>query len=61
MKYDPHRDQLVGHAGPGLSKGWPDYELEEIELGGRVATALNDPDQWWWEIHSEEVKKWLGT
>ena len=52
MSFRYIRDQLIGHDYPGvLSNGFVQYELDELELGARVAIGLDDPDQWWWELY----------
>jgi hypothetical protein len=44
-------DRLIGHDYPGVrSSGFVQYELDELELGARVAMAIDDPEQAWWEI-----------
>ena len=51
MKYDRRLDRGIGHDYPGVrSPGFVRWELDEIELGYRVACALDDPDQTWWEL-----------
>lgn len=48
--YDPKRDVMTGHDFPGVvGHGMHDYAMDEIEVGARVAQALSDPDQAWWE------------
>lgn len=61
-QYSKKLDMLVGHDSltGSLSHGWPDYLLDEIELGARVAIQINDPEQWFWEIYHEEVEKVLS-
>jgi hypothetical protein len=48
--YNRKLDRMCGHGGPGLSAGFVRWEQDEIELGARVAMALDDPEQWWWEL-----------
>lgn len=49
-RYDRTRDRLVGHDYPGaLGNGWVQFEHDELELGARVAAALDDEEQAWWE------------
>jgi len=44
-------DRLTGHDYPGVrSRGFIQFELDELELGARAAMGLDDPDQAWWEI-----------
>lgn len=59
-RYNKQLDMLVGYDAltGALSHGWVDYQLDEIELGARVALAINDPEQWFWEIHHEEIE-WM--
>lgn len=61
--YDRRLDRLISHDYPGLhGAGMHNFVMDEIELGARVALTIADPEQWWWEIHHEEVEKWLtGT
>lgn len=48
MKYV--KDRLTGHDYPGVrGAGWVQYELDELELGARVAISIDDPEQAWWE------------
>lgn len=49
LRYDRKTDRYVGD-GAGLGSGWPRFELDEIEMGGRVAITLAFPYQAWWEI-----------
>jgi hypothetical protein len=49
-------DRLIGHDYPGVhGAGFPSYELDEIELGARVAIQLDDPEQWFWELHGNDL------
>lgn len=55
-QYDRAADRLTGHDWPGaVGPQWTVYELDELELGGRVAVALDDPEQWWWLLFGPEV------
>jgi len=49
FRYDRRTDRYVGD-GRGLGPGFPAFELDEWELGARVALGLDDPEQWWWEL-----------
>lgn len=61
LRLDRKTDRYVGHDYPGVrGGGFVRFELDEMELGGRVAHALDDPEQWWWEIHREQVERDLG-
>lgn len=54
-RYDIRRDCLTGHDWPGLhGSGFERYVLDEIEVGARAAMGLDDPEQWWWELHRDE-------
>jgi len=49
--YDRRLDRLVGHDYPGVhTRGFVQYELDELELGARAAMAIDDPEQAWWEV-----------
>lgn len=49
--YDKTRDRMIGHDYPGVhGNGFWRWELDELELGARAAIALDDPEQWWWEL-----------
>lgn len=48
-RYERDRDRLVGHDYPGVrGSGFVAWELDELEVGARVACALDDPEQVWW-------------
>lgn len=47
MRYNPHTDRLTGHW-RGVSTGWLQFELDELELGARAALTLDEEDQAWW-------------
>lgn len=50
MKYNRTLDRMTGHDYPGVrSHGFVRWEIDELELGARVAIALDDPEQAWWE------------
>jgi hypothetical protein len=50
MSYDYRNDRMVGHDYPGVhGSGFVQWELDELELGARVAMLLDDPEQAWWE------------
>ncbi len=50
-------DRLVGHDYPGVrGNGFVRWELDELELGARVAMALDDPEQWWWTLNAEQIE-----
>lgn len=56
LRYDRKTDRFIGHSHPGsLSRRFVDFEIDEMEVGARAALALGDPEQWWWEIHREQV------
>lgn len=52
--YNRRLDRMVGHSGWGGAHGhgFHDWMIDEIELGARVALAIDDPDrdQWWWNL-----------
>lgn len=49
-------DRLVGHDYPGVrGSGFVQYELDELEVGARAATQLDDPEQAWWETIGREI------
>lgn len=49
-RYDHRSDRMVGHDYPGVhGGGFVQWERDELEVGGRAALALDDPDQAWWE------------
>lgn len=51
MKYNRTLDRMTGHDYPGVhTHGFVNWEIDEIELGARVAMALDDPEQAWWEL-----------
>lgn len=51
MAYKRVLDRMVGHDYPGVySQGFVQFEIDELELGARVAMAIDDPEQAWWEI-----------
>lgn len=51
MRYNRTLDRGVGHDYPGIySHGFVRWEIDELELGYRVACFLNDPEQAWWEL-----------
>jgi hypothetical protein len=55
--YDGRTDRLTGHDFPGaVGRGMHDFMLDEIEFGARVAMALDDPDQWWWELIGHDLR-----
>lgn len=59
-KLDRATDRWTGHDYPGVvGSGFAGFVLDEIELGGRVATALDDPDQTWWQINRERIERGL--
>lgn len=44
-------DRMVGHDYPWVcGPGMHDFTLTELELGARVAMALDTEDQAWWEL-----------
>lgn len=51
MRYNRTLDRMTGHDYPGVySHGFVDWEIDELELGYRVACFINDPEQAWWEL-----------
>lgn len=51
MRYNRTLDRGVGHDYPGVhTRGFVQWEIDELELGYRVACALDDPEQAWWEL-----------
>lgn len=51
MPYNRTLDRVTGHDYPGVrSQGFVRWEIDELELGARVAMALDDPEQAWWEL-----------
>lgn len=51
MVYNRTLDRMTGHDYPGVrSPGFVRWEIDEIELGARVAICLDDPEQAWWEL-----------
>lgn len=55
-RYSRAFDRFVGNDYPGVcGNGMHNFIIDEIELGARVALALDEEDQWWWEIHREEI------
>ena len=57
-KYDRLHDRMVGHypLTGALSHGFHQFVLDEMEIGALAALAINDPEQWWWEIHRQEIE-----
>lgn len=54
--YDHRRDMMTGHDYPGVcGHGMHQYTIDELELGARAAFALDDPQQWWWELISSQL------
>lgn len=52
-RLDTATDRWVGHDYPGVvGSSFGDFVLNELELGGRAAVAVNDPEQAWWELDS---------
>lgn len=51
-QYDHATDRVRGHSGLSGAHGpqFVQWEMDELELGARVAYALDEPDQWWWEL-----------
>lgn len=50
--YSYRHDRMVGHDYPGVhGSGFVQWELDELELGARVACAIDDPEQWWRELY----------
>lgn len=50
MDCDPRTDRMLGHDYPGVrGPGFVQWEIDELELGARVALMLDDPEQAWWE------------
>lgn len=53
---------MIGHNFSGTyTSGFVQWEQDEIELGARVAHALADSEQWWWEIHRQQVEQDLAS
>lgn len=47
---------MIDHDFPGVrGNGFHDFMMDEIELGARVALAIQDPEQWFWAIWEEEL------
>lgn len=60
--YNRKLDRLVGHYYPGVpGSGFVQWEIDELELGARAASALDDPEQAWWNIHAAVVEAALGA
>lgn len=58
LRYDVKLDKIVGHDYPGAHhNGFYQYEVDEIELGARVAIQIDDPEQWFWEIYREHIER----
>lgn len=58
MNYNRKTDRFGGHDYPGAyGNGFPQWEIDEIEMGARVALALDDPEQWWWEVYGLELSE----
>lgn len=56
-RLDRASDRWAGHDYPGVvGSGFAVFVLDEIELGGRAAYLLGDPDQAWWEVHAEQIR-----
>lgn len=55
FRYDRDLDQFIGDA-ENLASGWPQFEQDELEVGGRAAMGLDDPDQAFFEIYAEEIR-----
>lgn len=50
-RYNRRTDRFEGHDHPGVcGTGMARFVLDELEVGARAAMALDDPDQWWWEL-----------
>jgi hypothetical protein len=51
-RYDARLDRLITHDGAVACRGngMIGFVLDEMELGARVALALDESDQWWWEL-----------
>jgi hypothetical protein len=62
LKYDRNTDRFLGHdsLSGSYSHGFVDFEITELEIGARAAIALDDPEQWWWEIYHEQITKELN-
>lgn len=62
MRYNRKTDKLVGHDYPGVfGNGFIQFELDELELGARVAIQLDDPEQWWWELDNLHARETIRT
>lgn len=56
-RLDRATDRWAGHDYPGVvGSGFAGFVLDELELGGRAATLISDPEQAWWEIHAEDLR-----
>lgn len=51
-RYDRRLDRLITLDGVyGVrGNGFHSFMINEIEFGARVALALDDDEQWWWEL-----------
>jgi hypothetical protein len=60
--YNRRTDRLTGHDYPGVrNAGFIQFEIDELELGARVAFAIDSPEQAWWEtigrVQLEQLEK----
>lgn len=60
-KYDAKLDRLITHNGVrGMyGNGFHDFMMDELELGARVAMALQEEDQAWWLLIGTPMLKEL--
>lgn len=54
--YNRRLDRLITHDWPGThGNHMVNFVMDEIELGARVALAIDDPEQWWWELIGNDL------
>lgn len=61
--YDAQLDRLITHnsVNSNFGRGFHNFIIDEIELGARVAIALDEEDQWFWVLYADEVGSVLST
>lgn len=55
--YDVKLDRLITHnsINSNYSNGFHDFIMDELELGARVAIALDEEDQAWWNVIGDQL------
>lgn len=56
-QYNHKLDRLITHNSvtSNYSNSFHDFIMDELELGARVALAINEPEQAWWEIVGNQM------